>query len=290
MLDAGEQAKLAELRVFLPARSHRSPASGGTKRSSHAHPAQARGPGAQRPGPARLQQPVRRSGHCRDDPGGHLARDVLPGSPRPLCRIALRLRLRGAEGARLLEDAASLRTTGAFALTEPEHGSDVAGGMETVARRVPGGAPDGGDTWVLNGAKRWIGNGTFCDYMLVWARDEADGGVRGFIVDATLPGVSRAGSRTRSHCARCRTPTSSSRTSGWPSLTASPGSTASRTPMNCCAARASWWPGGVGQQLAAFDVARQYAVERQQFGRPLRVLDPAASWSRCSAMPWRAWA
>ncbi|HET9347526.1 MAG TPA: acyl-CoA dehydrogenase family protein, partial [Arthrobacter sp.] len=51
--------------------------------------------------------------------------------------------------ARLLEDAASLRTTGAFALTEPEHGSDVAGGMETVARRVPGGASDGGDSWVL---------------------------------------------------------------------------------------------------------------------------------------------
>ena len=37
---------------------------------------------------------------------------------------------------------------------------------------------------MLNGAKRWIGNGTFCDYMLVWARDEADGAIRGFIVDA----------------------------------------------------------------------------------------------------------
>ena len=94
--------------------------------------------------------------------------------------------------ARLLEDAASLRTTGAFALTEPEHGSDVAGGMETVARRVAGGAPDGGDSWILNGAKRWIGNGTFCDYLLVWARDEAGGAIRGFIVDATLPGVSRS--------------------------------------------------------------------------------------------------
>ena len=97
---------------------------------------------------------------------------------------------------RLLDDASNLRTTGAFALTEPEHGSDVAGGMETRARRISshGGAADddGGDCWVLNGAKRWIGNGTFCDYMLVWARDEADGAVRGFIVDASLPGVSRS--------------------------------------------------------------------------------------------------
>jgi glutaryl-CoA dehydrogenase len=83
--------------------------------------------------------------------------------------------------ARLLDDAANLRTTGAFALTEPDHGSDVAGGMETRARRVSGstGAADGGgDVWILNGAKRWIGNGTFCDYMLVWARDEADGAIR----------------------------------------------------------------------------------------------------------------
>jgi glutaryl-CoA dehydrogenase len=95
---------------------------------------------------------------------------------------------------RLLDDASNLRTTGAFALTEPEHGSDVAGGMETRARRVsaPAGAADRGDCWVLNGAKRWIGNGTFCDYMLVWARDEADGAIRGFIVDARLPGVSRS--------------------------------------------------------------------------------------------------
>jgi glutaryl-CoA dehydrogenase len=102
--------------------------------------------------------------------------------------------------ARLLADAAGLRITGAFALTEPGHGSDVAGGMETRARRISsqtGEPDDGGDTWVLNGAKRWIGNGTFCDYMLVWARDEAvaaggHGAVRGFIVDASLPGVSRS--------------------------------------------------------------------------------------------------
>ena len=86
--------------------------------------------------------------------------------------------------------------------------------METRrAGGVTGEADDGGDYWVLNGAKRWIGNGTFCDYLLVWARDEAGGAVRGFIVDASLPGVTpEPGSRTRSPCAPCRTRTSCSRT------------------------------------------------------------------------------
>ena len=172
--------------------------------------------------------------------------------------------------ARLLDDAASLRTTGAFALTEPEHGSDVAGGMETVARRVPGGAPDGGDSWVLNGAKRWIGNGTFCDYMLVWARDEADGGVRGFIVDATLPGVSR--SRIENKIALRTVQNAdivfkdvrvaeSDRFAGINSFEDT------NELLRGSRIMVAWQ--GVGQQLAAFDVARQYAVERQQFGRPL---------------------
>ena len=150
--------------------------------------------------------------------------------------------------ARLLDDAAALRTTGAFALTEPEHGSDVAGGMETVARRVPAaadnGLPDGGEHWVLNGAKRWIGNGTFCDYMLVWARDEADGAIRGFIVDATLPGVSR--SRIE-HKIALRTVQNAdivfTDVLVRPRRTGSPASAASRTPTSCCAAHGSWWPG-----------------------------------------------
>ncbi|HEX9226078.1 MAG TPA: acyl-CoA dehydrogenase family protein, partial [Arthrobacter sp.] len=172
--------------------------------------------------------------------------------------------------ARLLDDAANLRTTGAFALTEPEHGSDVAGGMETVARRVPGGGPDGGDSWVLNGAKRWIGNGTFCDYMLVWARDEAGGAIRGFIVDATLPGVTR--SRIENKIA-LRTVQNADivlkdvqvaeadRFAGINSFEDT------NELLRGSRIMVAWQ--GVGQQLAAFDVARQYAVERQQFGRPL---------------------
>ena len=72
---------------------------------------------------------------------------------------------------------------GAFALTEPEGGSDIAGGMRTTACRE-------GDEWVLNGAKRWIGNGTFADLVVVWARDEADNNVKGFVVEKGTPGFS----------------------------------------------------------------------------------------------------
>ena len=64
---------------------------------------------------------------------------------------------------------------GAFGLTEPHVGSAIAGGVTTTARRED-------DTWILNGQKKWIGNATFADVVVIWARDEADGQVKGFLV------------------------------------------------------------------------------------------------------------
>jgi glutaryl-CoA dehydrogenase len=75
----------------------------------------------------------------------------------------------------------SAEVIGAFALTEPESGSDSARGLRTTARRE-------GDEWVLNGEKRWIGNGTFADVVVTFAKDEADGQVKGFLVTAGTPG------------------------------------------------------------------------------------------------------
>ncbi len=69
---------------------------------------------------------------------------------------------------------------GAFGLTEPDGGSDVAGGMRTTAKRS-------GDQWVLNGAKRWIGNATFADLTIIWARDVDDDQVKGFVVEKGHP-------------------------------------------------------------------------------------------------------
>src|ERR1700754_513919 len=73
---------------------------------------------------------------------------------------------------------------GCFGLTEPLVGSGTSGGMLTTAKRE-------GDTWVLNGQKRWIGNATWCDISIIWARDVSDNQVKGFIVEnKTTPGFS----------------------------------------------------------------------------------------------------
>jgi glutaryl-CoA dehydrogenase len=72
---------------------------------------------------------------------------------------------------------------GAFGLTEPDVGSGAAGGLTTTARRE-------GDEWVLNGQKKWIGNATFADVTVIWARDEADQQVKGFLVEKGTPGFS----------------------------------------------------------------------------------------------------
>src|SRR6202790_840134 len=73
---------------------------------------------------------------------------------------------------------------GCFGLTEPLVGSGAAGGLTTTAKKE-------GDTWVLNGQKKWIGNSTFCDVSVIWARDLADNQVKGFIVEnKTTPGFS----------------------------------------------------------------------------------------------------
>jgi glutaryl-CoA dehydrogenase len=72
---------------------------------------------------------------------------------------------------------------GSFGLTEPDVGSATSGGMKTTCRRE-------GDTWILNGQKKWIGNSTFAEINIIWARDEASGQVKGFVVGKDNPGFS----------------------------------------------------------------------------------------------------
>ena len=72
---------------------------------------------------------------------------------------------------------------GSFGLTEPLVGSATSGGMLTTCRKE-------GDVWILNGQKKWIGNSTFADNNVVWARDEASGQVKGFVVEKDNPGFS----------------------------------------------------------------------------------------------------
>src|SRR5499427_1664467 len=83
-----------------------------------------------------------------------------------------------------LPPMARMEKVGCFALTEPLVGSGTGGGLTTTAKRD-------GDSWILNGQKRWIGNAPWCDISIVWARDVADNQVKGFIVEnKTTPGFS----------------------------------------------------------------------------------------------------
>jgi len=83
-----------------------------------------------------------------------------------------------------LPPMARLEKIGCFGLTEPLVGSGTGGGLTTTAKRE-------GDTWILNGEKRWIGNATWCDVSIIWARDVADNQVKGFIVEnKNTPGFS----------------------------------------------------------------------------------------------------
>lgn len=81
--------------------------------------------------------------------------------------------------ARWLPDMGQMQKIGAFALTEPRHGSDSAQ-LETTARRD-------GDSWVINGAKRWIGNGSMAHLVIIFARDVADGNVKAFVMERDDP-------------------------------------------------------------------------------------------------------
>jgi len=89
----------------------------------------------------------------------------------------------GSEEQRLkwLSPMQKMEKIGAFGLTEPEVGSGVAGGLTCTCKR-------NGNSWVLNGQKKWIGNATFADLVIIWARDLDDGNVKGFVVEKDTPG------------------------------------------------------------------------------------------------------
>jgi len=149
---------------------------------------------------------------------------------------------------------------GCFALTEPGAGSDPSG-MATVARRE-------GPDWVLDGHKRWIGLGTVADVAVVWARTED--GVRGFLVPAGTPGANatpitgklsmRASVQAELHFEDCRLPAAAQL----------PDARGLRGPFTCLnEARYGILWGVMGAARACFETARAYALEREQFGKPI---------------------
>jgi glutaryl-CoA dehydrogenase len=165
--------------------------------------------------------------------------------------------------ARWLPPMARMEKIGAFALTEPGGGSDVALGLRTTARRE-------GEEWVLNGAKRWIGNGTFADLLVVWARDEADDTVKGFVVPGDAPGLTAT--RIENKIALRTVQNADLALDGCRVAEADrlPGARGFRDTAGILRRTRSGvaWQ-AVGVMLAAYEIARDYAVEREQFGRPI---------------------
>ena len=163
---------------------------------------------------------------------------------------------------RYLPGLASGDLVGCFGLTEPNHGSDP-GGMLTTAKQGPGG------DWILNGSKNWITNSPIADVFVIWARTE-DGTLRGFVVDKDTPGLTapriegkfslRASPTGMIFCDDVKVPASAM-------LPKAKGFTG---PFSCLnSARLGIAFGSLGAAEYCYATARQYTMERHQFGAPL---------------------
>lgn len=152
---------------------------------------------------------------------------------------------------------------GAFGLTEPEGGSQVSRGLHTTCRRQ-------GDTWILNGHKKWIGNSTFSDMVVIWARDEADNQVKGFIVRRGNPGMRvekiqgkialRIVENGEITLTDCRVPESDR-------LQNANSFRTTADVLRLTRVGVAWQ--GVGCAMGAYELALKYAQTREQFGKKI---------------------
>lgn len=169
---------------------------------------------------------------------------------------------------RWLPRMAKLELLGAFALTEPEHGSDTVA-LETSARIE-------GDEVVLNGAKRWIGLGHVADLVIVWARREDTGRVGAFVVEkdpetgaypegyeaTAITGkiAKRAIQQAQITLTDVRVPVANT-------LEHAVGFRSVSRVLNTTRSTVAWE--ALGHAQAAFDIAREYVMRREQFGQPI---------------------
>ncbi|MEI5584908.1 MULTISPECIES: acyl-CoA dehydrogenase family protein [unclassified Agromyces] len=158
---------------------------------------------------------------------------------------------------------ASGEVIGAFGLTEPLSGSDSARGLRTTARRE-------GDEWVLNGQKRWIGNATFSDITIIWAKDEADGQVKGFIVPTSTPGYEATkieGKVSLRIVQNADITLTDVRVPESLRLQNANSFRDTAAVLRQTRAEVAW--SAVGTAIGAYEAAVRYARERTQFGKPL---------------------
>lgn len=162
-----------------------------------------------------------------------------------------------------LDGLRNFTKVGCFALTEPDHGSDIAGGLATTATKTD-------DGWIINGTKRWIGAGTFADFAIVFARDVADNEVKGFIVELDREGVTRSKIDRKMGLRIMQNADLGFDNVLIPEANLIPGA-ASFKATNIYLKNSRAWVGwqGAGIQLGIFDKAREYAITREQFGKPI---------------------
>jgi len=158
---------------------------------------------------------------------------------------------------------ASGELLGAFGLTEPLSGSDTAQGLQTVARRD-------GDNWIINGAKRWIGNGSISDVTIVWARDAEDNQVKGFIVPTSTEGYSAKRIENKQALRIVQNADITFTEMVVPETNRLQGSKSFRETaavLRLTRAEVAW--AAVGNAVGAYEAAVKYAGERIQFGKPI---------------------
>ncbi|SFO87642.1 glutaryl-CoA dehydrogenase [Actinomadura madurae] len=161
---------------------------------------------------------------------------------------------------RWLPGMASGELIGCFGLTEPDSGSDP-GGMRTTARR------DGSD-WILNGTKMWITNGSLADMAVIWAR--TDDGIRGFLVDTATPGFAASPIEGKLSLRASVTAELTLDEVRVPQAAMLPGAHGLRGPLSCLnEARFGILFGAVGAARSCFETALDYALHREQFGKPI---------------------
>jgi glutaryl-CoA dehydrogenase len=158
---------------------------------------------------------------------------------------------------------ASGELLGAFALTEPLSGSDTAQGLRTVAKRD-------GDSWVINGAKRWIGSGSISDVTIVWARDADDNQVKGFIVPTSTPGYSASRIENKQSLRIVQNADITFTDMVVPETNRLQKSSSFRETaavLRLTRAEVAW--AAIGNSVGAYEAAVTYASDRVQFGKPI---------------------
>jgi glutaryl-CoA dehydrogenase len=161
---------------------------------------------------------------------------------------------------RWLPGMAAGELIGCFGLTEPDHGSDP-GSMATRATRD-------GDGWVLRGGKMWITNAPVADVAVIWAA--SDDGVRGFVVPMDIPGVTAREIRHKLSLRASSTGEIVLDEVRLPGDAQLPEALGLRAPLSCLSeARYGIVWGALGAARDCLQTAIDYAVQREQFGRPI---------------------